>query len=158
MKIRSHAALFGLSLFTIFAASGWVPAHFADEDKTMSAGDIRQALSDMGSTVEEKKDEEGKTYFLVKTKDSNTFLLFQYGGKGDLCTSLSASAPFNSKPDLKKMDAWNSSTRFTKAYTGTEETEILEADLDVSVAPNKAIVQKFLTMFNKAITSYKNAD
>lgn len=156
MKKKSLSFVLGVSALAVVALSGWVPARIADEDKTMPAGDIRQVLSDMGAKVEEKKDEEGKTYFLVATKDGNGFLLFQYGGKGDLCTSISVSAPFEMEPKLEKLDKWNSETRYTKAYSAGEKTVVLEADLDVSVAPSKAVVQKFLTTFSKAVTAFKD--
>ncbi len=155
MKKKSLSLVLGMTALAVVGLSGWVPAAMADEDKTMPAGDIRQVLADMGAKAEEKKDDEGKTFFMVKSKDGNGFLVFQYGGKGDLSTSISVSAPFEMKPELEKLNNWNKDTRYTKVYSAGEDTVVLEADLDVSVAPSKAVLQKFLVTFDKAITKFK---
>lgn len=148
----------GLSLvvssLALVAASGWVPASKADEVKTLAVSELRTVLKEFGE-VEEQKDDEDKTFFLVKGKEDVNFLVFQYGGKGDLSTSISITAPFEVKADLEALNAFNRDTRFVKAYQADEDTVMLESDLDLSVAPSKASVEKFVKTFVSTVKTFK---
>ncbi|MBL8061246.1 MAG: YbjN domain-containing protein [Chthonomonas sp.] len=150
--MKTMTALFGLLMTGTLIA--WTPSHKADEPKTIDAKELREVLNSMEAKVSEEKDGEGKTYWLANSKDDVTFLVFQYGGKGDVATSISASAPFKAEVNLAELNEWNSSHRFVKAF-GSDKGVMLEADLDVSVAPSKAVVKKFLTDFLKVAKQYK---
>ncbi len=146
-----------LAAVAISAVSGWVPANQVDEDKTISAGDVKDVLKDLKLEFTEEKDDEEKTMWTIKTKEGATVLLFQYGGKGDTGSSLSMSAAFAEEAEWEAINAWNRDKRFTKAYTIGDERVVLEGDLDVSVAPSKAVVKKFVDTFVKAVPSFAEA-
>ena len=142
-----------LGLLTVGAMTAWVPSAVADDPKTMSASEIREVLTTMGAKTSESKDDEGKTYWMVATKEKATFLLFQYGGKGDLGTSISASAPFDMNLSLADVNTYNSGHRFVRMFK-TDKGIMLESDLDVSVAPSKAVVKKFLADFSASVSKF----
>ncbi len=150
MKTRWLAPLLALSLLANLA---WIPSAFADDEKSISAADISSVIRDLNLKAEEEKDEEEKTFWTIEG-EGYSILLFQYGGKGDVATSLGVSAFFDDEVSLDTLDSWNRDKRFTKAYS-VEDQVALEADLDQSVAPSKAEVKQFLQMFTKAIPSFK---
>ncbi len=138
---------------SILANLAWIPAAKADEEKSISATDISSVIKDLGLKADEDKDDEDKTFWTIEG-DGYSVLLFQYGGKGDVATSLGVSAFFDKEASLETLDSWNRDERYTKAYS-TDEQCALEADLDQSVAPSKAEVKKFLETFTKAIPEFK---
>lgn len=142
-----------LGLLTVGGLSAWTPSHLADEPKTISANDLREVLKSLDAKAEEAKDDEEKTYWMVTAKEGVKFLLFQYGGKGDAGTSISASAVFKSEATVSDVNTWNSSHRFYKVFT-TDKGVMFESDLDVSVAPSKATVKKFISDFAVAAKKY----
>lgn len=150
MKTSWLAPLLAVS---IFANLAWIPAAKADDEKYISAADIATVIKDLNLKAEEDKDDEEKTFWTIEG-EGYSILLFQYGGEGDVATSLGISAFFDEEATLEELDAWNRDERFTKAYSSDEQCA-LEADLDQSVAPSKAEVKRFLQMFTKAIPSFK---
>ena len=150
MKTSWLAPLLAVS---IFANLAWIPAAKADDEKSISAADISSVISDLKLKAEEDKDDEEKTFWTIEGEGYN-ILLFQYGGEGDVATSLGISAFFDEEATLEALDTWNRDERFTKAYSADEQCA-LEADLDQSVAPSKAEVKQFLQMFTKAIPTFK---
>lgn len=150
MKTYWLAPLLAVSLLANLA---WIPSVRADDEKTISAGDITSVIKDLGLKAEEDKDDEEKTFWTIEG-EGYSILLFQYGGEGDVATSLGISAFFDEEASLETLDAWNRDERFTKAYSADEQCA-LEADLDQSVVPSKAGVKQFLQMFTKAIPSFK---
>ena len=143
-----------LGLLTVGALSAWVPSAVADDPKVINASEIREVLTTLGAKTTENKDDEGKSYWVVTTKEDAKYLLFQYGGKGDMGTSISASAPFQMDLTLQDVNTYNSGHRFVRMFK-TDKGIMLESDLDVSVAPSKAVVKKFLTDFAAAVLKFK---
>ena len=151
MKTRFILPILAASLF---ASIAWVPARQADEDKTISAADISEVIKDLKLEAEEEKDSEDKTFWTITTKDDEKIVLYQYGGKGDVATSLGVSAFFKEEADLDVLDSWNRDARFTKAYSADDELIVLESDVDLSVSPSKAAVKRFLETFTTAIPKF----
>ena len=82
-------------------------------------------------------------------------MLYQYGGKGDVATSLGVSAFIEEEVSLEALDAWNREKRFTKAYSSDDGMVVLESDVDVSTSPSKAEVKKFLETFTEALPQFE---
>jgi len=144
-----------LALLAVGSLAAWVPAALADEPKTISANDLREVIKTLDPAPKEDKDDEGKSFWLIKTKDDVKFLVFQYGGKGDEATSISASAAYSSGMSASDMNDWNASHRYYKLFS-TDKGVMLESDLDVSVAPSKAVVKKFLNDFAVAAKKFQD--
>jgi len=149
MKTRFVGLTLALALTSMMMVA-WTPSAMADKDKTMSASDYRDVLKDLKCEFTEEKDGEDKTMFKL-TKPVPATLL-QYGGDGDVGSSISLSCAMNLPYDIDDVNAWNYGERFTKAYIDDDEYVVFESDLDVSVAPNKAVVKKFIEQY---ITGFK---
>lgn len=144
MKARLVGVTLALALCSMSMVA-WTPSAMADKDKTMSASEFRDVLKDLKCEFTEEKDGEDKTMFKI-TKPVPTTLL-QYGGEGDVGSSIALSSTLELPYDIDDINAWNYGERFTKAYIDDDENVVFESDLDVSVAPNKAIVKKFIEQY-----------
>jgi len=132
------------------------PAFSGEDDKTVSASEVRTALSDLKLKFKEEKDDEDKTVFVVTGKDDVQSTIYQYGGKGDTGTSLGIRTVFQSEEEvsLAPINAYNRDERFAKAYLDEERDIILEDDLDVSAGASKDVVQRFIGNFLDSIPGF----
>ena len=137
------------------AVSGFA-VYRLQEPKTLAAEDFRAVLKELNLKSEEEKDEEGKTTFLI-TKGEDVVDLFQYGGTGDVASSIQIRVAYEveSKPKLEVLNAWNRDRRYTKAYLGSEGEVVLEQDLDLATGVDKAAVKKFIKDFMDAMPTFQ---
>lgn len=130
------------------------------EEKTIPASDLRTILKDLKYTIEEEKDEEDKTFFVIE-KDDAAVVLYQYGGEGDVASSIQLRAVMEIDPDdellLPKLNAWNAVERYTKAYTDGEEAMMLEQDLDLAAGFDKDAIKKYVKDFMEALPKFQKA-
>lgn len=134
---------------------GWV--HSADDDKVLTAGEIRTILDDVKIKYDEEKDDEDKTFFVLKLEEDTKVLLYQYGGgEKDQCSSLQLVFAVEGDDSIKvdKMNSWNRDERYTKAYLDDEKNIFLEQDMDLSAGFDKAAVRKFVKDFVKILPEF----
>lgn len=121
---------------------GWAPATSLEDEKTLPASEIAKVLTDMKIEAESDKDGEDKTFWTWEVNGAKVSL-YQYGGEGDTASSLAITTQLKEEAGLELANAWNAATRYSKAYA-IEEGTVLEDDLDISVAPSKAVIQEFI--------------
>lgn len=132
------------------------PAYFYADDKTVSAEEIRASLKELKLDVKEEKDDEDKTVFIITGKDELITIIYQYGGKGDLGTSIGIRAEFSSEDErsLAPINAYNRDERFAKAYIDDEDNIVLEDDLDAGAGVSKEVIQRFVGNFIDSVPSF----
>ncbi len=154
MKLSSALPILALAALALVA---WVPTRMVEDDKTLAAAEIASVLKDLKLEVEEAKDDEEKTYWTITAPGDKELVMYQYGGTGDVASSVSLSTVYEVEASLEAINGWNQAERFTKAYQADEDMVFLEDDLDMSVAPSKAVLKKFVENFLKAMPDFEEA-
>ncbi len=154
MKLSTALPILSLAALALVA---WIPTRMVEDDKTLAAAEIASVFKDLKLEVEESKDDEEKTYWTITAPGDKKLVMYQYGGEGDVASSVSLSTVYEVEASLEAINGWNQAERFTKAYQADEEMIFLEDDLDMSVAPSKAVLKKFVENFLKAMPEFEEA-
>lgn len=114
-------------------------------------------LSEVNTTIREEKDDEGLTAFHVYEGQTLLCSLYQYrsvaeGPVTDL--GITAGHVAAKAIDVKRINQWNSSTRFSKAFLDEEGDPMLASDFELAGGTTKAGVQAWIKSFAKSARSY----
>ena len=148
--------LFRLFLVPLFLCALAVPA-FAQGGKSVGDSDgsgvikmltpkqAEQILRGMGFEVEQPK--EG--VFVIPLAGYKA-LLFVSKNR----TSLQLYAGFKKKASVAKVNEWNKSKRFSRAYIDDEGDPVIESDLDLEGGTTVGAIQEFIRTFRISVDAY----
>lgn len=144
-----------LVLVTAAVATAGFDWAIQDKDKTLSSAEIKKVLDESKVKYETETDEDEKSVYILE-QDDFRIILFQYGGEGDVASSVQLRATFESetKPDADKLNTWNAERRYTKAYSDEEKNLILEQDLDLAATASAPALKKFIKDFMAEVPEF----
>lgn len=117
---------------------------------TVNDDQLRSALDPLKWNWKEVKDRDGLTTFLMVDGDTVVFALYQYkSNENGPVDSLGVSGGYDLPKgiEMAKVNQWNSTTRFTKAYTDDENDPYLTADMSLSGGTTLGAVRAFVQRF-----------
>ncbi|QYK52878.1 MAG: YbjN domain-containing protein [Fimbriimonadaceae bacterium] len=103
-------------------------------------------------TIQEEKDSEGLMAYYVYDDKSILCALYQYSDtEGGPVTSLGLSVGnrLARAADMRKINEWNASRRYVKAYVDREGDAMLSADLLLTTGVTKVTVKEWVRMFGE---------
>jgi len=112
---------------------------------TLSPKAAEQILKGMGFEVEQPK--EGVFVFPLAGYKA---LLFLSKNR----TSLQLYAGFKKKASVAKVNEWNKSKRFSRAYIDDEGDPVIESDLDLEGGSTVGAIQEFIRTFRLSVDAY----
>lgn len=118
--------------------------------QTLDLDTMRAALSPLDLKWEEVEDGEGLIAFNLMEGETAKFAIYQYLDKPEgSVTSIGISAGYDLPrgADLKVLNAWNASTRFTKAYADEDVDPYLTQDLDLTGGISIDRITEFVRSF-----------
>lgn len=125
---------------------------------TVTDGELRSALGPLGWTWKEVKDRDGLTTFLMVDGDTVVFALYQYRSeeKGPV-DSLGVSGGYDLPTgiDIAKINDWNSTTRFSKAYTDEDKDPYLTSDLSLKGGTTLTAVREFVKSYRDSQLAFE---
>lgn len=155
-----------LVLFVIFFASATTLIALAQSQETPQASTaqsgilhtvskdlLREALKPLGLNWIEKVDSDGLTSFHMQEGETVRFTLYQYrNSDAEPVTSLGISAGYSLQVPVtaSKINDWNGTTRFTKAYFDNEGDPFLTQDLDLAGGVSLKAITEFVRSFHTA--------
>lgn len=132
---------------------------------SLTDGDLRTILAgvkfgEKNVTIQEEKDSEGLTAFFVYEEKSVVLALYQYrdsteGPATSLGLSVGTRLPRGA--DVRKVNDWNATKRFVKAYVDEEGDAMLSSDLLVKPGVTRQAVAEWVRVFaqfSKEFDSY----
>lgn len=103
-------------------------------------------------TIQEEKDSEGMMAYYVYDDKSILCALYQYSDtEGGPVTSLGLSVGnrLARAADMRKINEWNASRRYVKAYVDKEGDAMLSADMLLTTGVTKVTVREWVRMFSQ---------
>jgi hypothetical protein len=124
---------------------------------SLNETELRQLLTPINFgtakiTFKEEKDSEGLTAFYVYEDEGILLSLYQYSDQpGGPVNSLGLTVGnrLARAVDVRKINDWNSKTRYVKAYVDSEGDAILSSDLLLSPGVTKLTIQEWIRTFAK---------
>ncbi|MCA0359509.1 MAG: YbjN domain-containing protein [Armatimonadetes bacterium] len=121
----------------------------------LSDADLRDILAgvkfgEKNVTIQEEKDSEGLTAFFVFEEKSVVLALYQYrdGADGPATSlGLSVGTRLPRGADVRKVNDWNATKRFVKAYVDEEGDAMLSSDLLVKPGTTRQAVAEWVRVF-----------
>lgn len=153
MKVKSLLIILPILAFGLFGFN-----QDSKTDKQFTADEIRDVLKSANLKFEEEADPEGKTMFTIGDEDEVQVELYQYGGDGDVATSLALHVEFEApdgKVPTEAINDWNRDMRWTKTYATEEDAIALEEDLDLAAGVSKDVVKKYIVDFMKTLPEFE---
>jgi len=140
--VRAAVTALGLALLATTAR----PAAAQDIMTSVSAKHMESILSGMGVDFTQKNDHTwkfelgGKNVLLFLENDATDAQL--YIGFGD------------TKVSPSKMNEWNKSHRFTRAYSDDDSNPVLESDLDFAGGVTDDIIKAWIKLYGTQVKAY----
>ena len=122
-----------LAAAAIFAAGVAVGAPAQAQNITADPNAVAAVLKGQGLTVEMTKDNDGDPLIRSSFGENQGFSVYFYGCTNHLhCTTMQFYAGFKeSKADTTKINEWNRTKRFGRAYIDTDGQPAVEMDVDL---------------------------
>ena len=136
----------GTTLSLVLLAATAQPASAQEVMTSVSAKHMESILSGMSLDFTAKNDHTwkfelgGKNVLLFLEHDNTDAQL--YIAFGDI------------KVDPKKMNEWNKSKRFSRAYMDDDKNPVLEADLDFAGGTTDDIITAWIKLFDSQVKAY----
>jgi len=126
---------------------------------TVTDDKLSELFAQIDLKAKPEADGTGKTAFLFDN-DGTKVSLFQYANdsKSGVTTSLSTSAGYqaNSRTDVYKINSFNRSHRFARAYRDSNGIAYIENDLSIDHGVGAANVLRFVTDFQETIHLFES--
>jgi hypothetical protein len=155
-RLVAAAAVVGLGI--LLAGAGPVRAAELPADNSMitglTAGQIGAMLTSMGIEYKESKDQEGDALFMMTLSDMKSQIYcYDADAKTGAYASIQMHAVFGSGKEqyLTKVNQWNVSRRFSRAYVDSDGDPHLEADLDLENGVTVSTAKKFIERFRRSL-------
>jgi hypothetical protein len=120
----------------------------------ISAKSLSDSLT-MQGIQNQLRTNKGDSYLLLKFQGKNSLVMF-FQCKKDFCGTIRITTPFKlaGAMDLKKVNKWNHSKNFTRAYLDKDGDVILESDLDLDGGVPMTAVDAVFNRHEKRVTDF----
>ena len=152
-------AMRGMMLAAMAAATVMLPG--AARAQLVSAANpesVAQVLRDRGYRAELTKDSEGDPLIKSGAEGSNFLLLFFNCTGGKNCATVQFYAGFDRDGSfsLEKLNEWNRTKRFGRAYRDNEGDPVIEMDVDLDDGGmSKALFEDNIEFWTSLVSSFK---
>lgn len=126
-----------------------------DVTESATLAQLRQLCREAGFKPEDIKDDDGDPGLRMKMGDYQVALILY--GKGGKFEGVSCQANFevDKLPSLTKLNEWNATHRFTRAYMAAAQSRVtLDADIDFSGGVTWMTLANFLKTFEASVDGY----
>jgi len=127
-----HLVLGGVAALAFALYASAAPAKDLP-DKGLSIEQVASWLQNEGYKAEMQKSSDG-TPNIASSSDGQTFHIYMYDCKDDVCASLQFSEGFDTKGTFTadKINDWNKNNRWARAYIDKENDPWVEYDVDLA--------------------------
>jgi hypothetical protein len=139
------AAAIGLTFATPLLAKDY-------NDGGVTGDEIANDLKSIGHKVSVGKDSTGDPKVMASFAVGDTDINYQvyfFGCKSDRCNAIQYHVAFDG--DVSKVDEWNKTRRFARAYASDATTIHLEYDVDVEKGANTVAIQNSAERFKAVV-------
>jgi hypothetical protein len=145
-RLGRRAALVAITAGALVAAPGFTPPMAAQEVVSeVSTEQLRKMLESMGYEVEQPKEDmlqfaiEGHTALIVNKKTNIQF--YSYFKK-------------QKKMDLKKVNEWNATMRFSRAYLDKDGDAVIEWDDDLEGGTTAGALKESIQTYRHGVMTF----
>jgi hypothetical protein len=156
--MKGFVAALAVGLGILLAGAGPARAAELPADDTvitsLTAGQLGALLTSMGIEYKETKDQEGDALFMMTLSDiKSQVYCYDADPKTGGYASIQMHAVFGSGKEqyLTKVNKWNVSRRFSRAYVDSDGDPHLEADLDLENGVTVSTARKFIERYRRSL-------
>ncbi len=117
---------------------------------------VKSALQDAGYKAELKKEEDGDPYIESRFSGVKTIIIFFGCSEGKNCTTVQFYSGFSEAKNAQdKMNEWNKTRRFTRAYIDKDGDPVLEMDIDLDTGGiSQNLFKEYLSTWDGLVGQY----
>jgi Putative bacterial sensory transduction regulator len=120
---------------------------------TINGNDMTEIIREMGFAPELTADSGGDPLIRFRIEGMRTHILF-YGCKDGFATSLSFGACWADKRSLEKLNEWNRTKRFGKAYLDSDGDVCLQMNVDLDGGVRREYLEEILKRWRQVFLRF----